>query len=78
MTVYTVIKITTIIIPFIKGRNIDARLSTKLKTSGKNGKSLPCMTGVFERGEAEPWDDYTHLEIHMKDLSNLMLQRYQL
>jgi hypothetical protein len=47
MMVYTVIKITTIIIPFIKGRIIDARLSTKLKTSGKNGKSLPCMTGVL-------------------------------
>jgi len=47
MMVDTVIKITTIIILFIKGRNIDARLSTKLKTSGKNGKSPPCMTGVL-------------------------------
>jgi len=51
----TVIKITIIIIPFIKGRNIDARLSTKLNTSGKNGKSPPCMTDVLlMRGEAEP------------------------
>ena len=43
----TIIKITTIIILFIKGRNIDARLSTKLKTSGKNGKSPLCKTGVL-------------------------------
>jgi len=43
----TVIKITTIIILFLKGRNKNARLSTKLNTSGKNGKSPPCVTGVL-------------------------------
>lgn len=47
VVVDTVIKITTIIIPFIKGGNIDARLWTKLNTSGKNGESPPCMTGVL-------------------------------
>lgn len=64
----TVIKITTTIIPFYIGQNIDAMLSTKLNKSGKNGKSLPCMTGflLLTEGKQSPRMTKPHLEIHMK------------